>query len=164
LILLCLGAVAFGQRHTSPPASVSVKVAGKLITVDYYAPSMYGRKIFGALVPFGRVWCPGANIATGLTTEGPLTIGNLKVPKGTWSIWMIPGEKEWTLVVNKQHGQHHLDYEADQDMGRMKMSLRMLPAAVETMRFELAATGGNTGKLALQWENTEASVAFKVEQ
>lgn len=164
LFLLSAGAFAFGQRYTSPPASTSAKVAGKQVTVDYYAPSMHGRKIFGTLVPFGRVWCPGANVATGLTTEAPLQFGNLRIPKGTWSIWATPGEKEWTLIFNKQHGQHHLDYESDQDMGRAKMTIRSLPAPVETLRFEVSATGGNQGRLALLWENTEASVPFTVVQ
>jgi hypothetical protein len=139
-----------------------VKIAGKQITVEYYAPSMHGRKIYGALVPFERVWCPGANVATGLTTEGLITIGSLKVPKGAWSIWAVPGEKEWTLIVNKRHGQHHLDYESDQDLGRTTMSIRTLGSPVETLRFELSATGANTGKLALSWETTEASIPFTV--
>jgi hypothetical protein len=155
---------AFGQRFTSPPASAAVKVAGKQIGVEYYAPSMHGRKIMGELVPFGKVWCPGANVATGLTTEADLQIGSLKLPKGTWSIWAIPGEKEWTLIINKQSGQHHLDYEAAEDFGRTKMTLKTLSAPVETFRIELSANGGSskTGTLSLIWETTEASIPFTV--
>ena len=104
-LMMIVTGLAHAQRYTSPPAKVSATVAGKHISVDYYAPSMHGRKIMGDLVPFGEVWCPGANVATGLTTEGPLQFGTLKLPKGTWSIWAIPGEKEWTLIVNKQSGQ-----------------------------------------------------------
>jgi hypothetical protein len=155
-------APAFGQRFTSPPATASVKVAGKQISVAYYAPSMRGRKIMGALVPFGQVWCPGANVATGLTTEADLQIGNLKLHKGTWSIWMIPGEKEWTLIVNKQSGQHHLDYDSSEDLGRTKVTPKMLAAPVETLKFELTADGGNKGTLALLWETTEVSIPFTV--
>ena len=137
-VCLCDG-TAFGQRYTSPPANAAVKVAGKQISVDYYAPSMHGRKIMGELVPFGQVWCPGANVATGLTTEADLQIGNLKLPKGTWSIWAIPGEKEWTLVINKQSGQHHLDYDAAEDFGRTKMTVKTLATPVETFRIELSS-------------------------
>lgn len=153
---------AFAQRYTSPPASVALKVAGKQIAVDYYAPSMHGRKIMGSLVPYGKVWCPGANVATGLTTEGNLQLGDLKLPKGTYSIWAIPGVKEWTLVVNKQSGQHHLDYDPAEDLGRTKMNVKMLGAPVETLKFELRPDGGNKGTLALLWETTEASVSFSV--
>jgi hypothetical protein len=160
---VCFAAApAFGQRFTSPPAAASVKVAGKQISIAYYAPSMHGRRIMGALVPFGQVWCPGANVATGLTTEADLQIGNLKLHKGTWSIWMIPGEKEWTLIVNKQSGQHHLDYDSSTDLGRAKMNLKTLAAPVETLKFELTADGGNKGTLALRWETTEASIPFTV--
>jgi Protein of unknown function (DUF2911) len=153
---------AFGQRYTSPPAKASVNIAGKQIRVDYYAPSMHGRKIMGALVPYGQVWCPGANVATGLTTEAPLQIGNLKLPKGTFSIWAIPGDKEWTLVVNKQSGQHHLAYDSGEDFGRTKMVVKTIAAPVETFRIELSSSGGNKGALALIWETTEASIPFTV--
>jgi hypothetical protein len=153
---------AAGQRYTSPPASAEVNVAGKQVSVSYYAPSMHGRKIMGRLVPFGKVWCPGANVATGLTTEGTLQIGDLKIPKGTWSIWAIPGEKEWTLIVNKQSGQHHLDYDPAEDFGRTKMNVRSLASPVETLKVDLAANGGNKGTLALIWETTEASIPFTI--
>src|SRR5579862_8675435 len=136
------------QRYTSPPAKASVKIAGKQITVDYYAPSMHGRKIFGSLVPWYKVWCPGANVATGLTTEAPLQLGSLKLPKGTWSIWAIPGEKDWTLIVNKQSGQHHLDYDPAEDFGRTTMTLKMLSQPAETFRIEVSPSGGNEGTLA----------------
>lgn len=157
-----LSAAALGQRWTSPPADTSAKVAGKQISVAYYAPSMHGRKIFGALVPFGEVWCPGANVATGLTTEAALQFGSLKLPKGAWSIWAIPGDKEWTLIVNKQTGQHHLDYNSAEDFGKTRMTLKTLASPVETLRFEVRPEGGNKGTLALIWETTEASVAFTV--
>jgi hypothetical protein len=162
-LLLFVG-TAGAQRFTSPPAHDSVKIAGKEITVDYYAPSMHGRKIMGRLVPWGKIWCPGANVATGLTTEAPLQIGKLKLPKGTWSIWAVPGEKEWTLIVNKQSGQHHLDYDSGQDFGSTTMNVKMLAAAVETLRIEVSSNGGNKGTLAIRWENTEASTPFTVLQ
>src|ERR1019366_9633347 len=162
LVVLGLTGIATAQRYTSPPASAAVSVAGKNITVDYYAPSMHGRKIMGDLVPFGEVWCPGANVATGLTTEADLQIGALKLPKGAWSIWAIPGEKEWTLVINKQSGQHHLDYDSAEDFGRTKMIVKTLSLPVETFRIELSSNGGNKGTLALIWETAEASIAFTV--
>ncbi len=162
IAVLMLAGVAAAQRYTSPPAHDSAKIAGKQITVDYYAPSMHGRKIMGNLVPWGKVWCPGANVATGLTTEAPLQIGKLKLPKGTWSIWAIPDEKQWTLVVNKQSGQHHLDYDPAEDFGRTKMNVKTLAAAVETLRIKVSSNGGNDGTLAIVWENTEASIPFTV--
>jgi hypothetical protein len=155
-------ALAQRSRYTSPEAKSEVNIAGKEITVDYYAPSMHGRKIMGALVPYGEVWCTGANIATGFTTAANLQIGTLRIPKGTYSIWTVPGEKEWTLIVNKESGQFHLNYNPGSDFGRTRMNLRTLPNSVETFRVDLRADGGNKGTLALVWERTEASIPFSV--
>ena len=162
LVVLGLTGIAAAQQYTSPPANAAVGIAGKRITVDYYTPSMHGRKIMGGLVPFGEVWCPGANVATGLTTDADLQIGTLKLPKGTWSIWAIPGEKEWTLIVNRQSGQNHLDYDSSADFGRTNMTVKTLVSPVETFRIELSSNGGNKGTLALIWETTEASIPFTV--
>lgn len=154
-----------GRPHyTSPPASTSVIVAGKKISVDYYTPSMHGRKIMGGLVPFGEVWCTGANYATKITTESDLQLGGLKLPKGAYSIWTIPNEKEWTLIINKETGQFHLYYKQQFDFGRTPMAVKKLSAPVETFRVEVRNNGGNKGTLALIWESTEASVPFTVLQ
>ena len=148
-------------RYTSPAAKTSVTIDGKQISVAYYAPSMHGRKVMGGLVPYGEVWCTGANWATTLTTEADLEMGGLKLAKGSYSIWTLPNEKEWLLIVNKQTGQFHLDYEQDRDLGRTKMNLKTLPSPVETFKIQLAAAGpGKSGTLALIWENTEASIPF----
>jgi Protein of unknown function (DUF2911) len=150
------------SRFTSPEAKSTVTVAGKEITVDYYAPSMHGRKIMGALVPYGEVWCTGANVATGFTTAADLQIGTLRLPKGAYSIWTLPREKEWTLIINKESGQFHLNYNAGLDFGRTHMNLRTIPETVETFRVDLRADGGKKGTLALLWEHTEASIPFTV--
>ena len=167
-IILLAGAVAawaqYGGRSkfTSPLAESSVQIAGKKISVEYYAPSMHDRKVMGGLVPFGVVWCTGANIATKITTEAPLHMGTLDLPKGEYSIWTVPNEKEWTLIINKETGQFHLNYNSSLDFGRTKMNLKALATPVETFRVDLRNDGGNKGTLALVWERTEASIPFTV--
>jgi hypothetical protein len=151
-------------RYTSPPANATADIAGDHIRIDYYAPSTHGRKVMGGLVPFGEVWCTGANWATKITTEADLKIGDLTLPKGSYSIWTVPGEKEWTLIINKQTGQFHLYYDASQDFGRTKMTVKTLSEPVETFKIELRSTGGNQGTLALLWEKTEASIPFTVRE
>jgi hypothetical protein len=157
---------SYGQsgnsRLASPETSASITIAHKQIDIDYYAPSMRGRKIMGDLVPFGEVWCTGANWATKLTTQADLRIGGLDLPKGSYTIWTIPNEKEWTLIINKQTGQYHTDYQSTFDLGRTKMNLKPLSSPVETFTIELRSEGHNKGTLALLWENTEASVPFVV--
>ncbi len=151
------------SKYTSPPASVSATIAGKKITVEYYAPSMHGRKVMGGLVPFGEVWCTGANWATKITSEADLQMGSLKLPAGSYSIWTIPNAGEWTLIINKKTGQFHKDYDSSTDFGRTKMNLKTLAGpAVETFKIELRSDGGNQGTLALVWETTEASIPFTV--
>jgi hypothetical protein len=150
------------SRYTSPQAESAVTIAGKKISVEYYAPSAHGRKVMGGLVPYGQVWCTGANWATKITTEADLEIAGLKLPKGSYSIWTVPNEKEWTLIVNSETGQFHLNYDQSRDFGRTKMAVKILPSPVETFKVQLTSSGDNKGTLALIWENTEASVPMTV--
>jgi hypothetical protein len=165
-ISVVLGLVApallLAQGYTSPPKNTSITIAGKKIYISYYAPSMHGRKIMGGLVPYNVVWCTGANYATQIDTEADLDMGGLKMPKGSYSIWTLPTEKEWTLIINKQIGQFHLDYNARQDFGRVKMNLLAVAAPIEQFTIRLAQTGDNKGTLSLLWEKTEASEPFTV--
>ena len=162
VLVMTMSRPVHAQRFTSPPAKVETTIAGKKIRIDYYAPSAHGRTIMGGLVPYGVVWCTGANYATAITSEAPLELGGLKLPKGSYSVWTIPEAKEWTLIINKQTGQFHLDYNQSRDFGRTKMNVKTLSAPVETFRIELRQDGGNQGTLALLWEKTEASIPFTV--
>lgn len=168
LTLAALAGVAMWPSHSkaqnmaSPPASASVTIAGKKIGVDYYAPSARGRKIMGGLVPFDEVWCTGANWATKITSEADLQVGDLRLPKGSYSIWTLPTAHGWTLIINKETGQFHLDYRQSMDFGRTKMNVTALTTPVETFRIDLRAEGGNKGTLALLWEKTEASIPITV--
>lgn len=171
IVIMMIGVFAwtsYGQfgrsKYTSPPANVTATIAGKKITIEYYAPSMHGRKIMGSLVPYGEVWCTGANWATKITSEGNLQMGDLKLSAGSYSIWTLPNANEWTLIINRQTGQFHRDYDSSRDFGRAKMMLKQLSAPVETFKIDLRSTGGNQGTLALDWETTEAYIPFSVLQ
>ena len=157
LCLLFIAAIALAQdapkKPLSPPAKAAATLNGKKVTIDYSAPSKRNRAIMGGLVPYGQVWRTGANAATTLTTEADLMIGALHVPKGTYTLYSIPGEKEWTLIVNKQTGQWGTNYDAAQDLGRVKMTVSPVKDTVETFVI------GIDKNLTLTWENTRASVA-----
>ena len=158
-LLLLTGAAAMAQEMTkkpplSPPAKAEATLSnGKKVTVDYSAPSMRARKIMGELVPYGKVWRTGANAATTLKTEGDIMLGSIHVPAGTYTLYTIPGEKEWTLIVSKQTGQWGSTYDETQDLGRTKMTVKTTASPVET--FAIAAT---PAALTMTWENTQASV------
>jgi hypothetical protein len=162
-VLTILAGAALGQgRVLSPRMTTSVTIDGKRITVGYGAPSMRGRRIMGALVPYGVVWCAGANDATSLDTEADLDINGLKVPKGSYTLWTLPNALEWKLIVNKETGQWHTEYRERFDLGRVKMNLKTLPAPVERFKIDLTPAGSNKGTLALLWETTEASVPITI--
>ena len=159
---IALAAAVPALAQTSPPKSVTAMVGGKTVKVEYFSSSMRGRKIYGGLVPYGEVWCPGANWATTITADAGLEIGSMKLPKGSYAIWVLPDEKEWQLIVNSDAKAFHLDYKAAKDIGRLKMNLKPLDKAVESLAFEVRPEGGNKAKLALLWENTEASIPFTI--
>ncbi len=158
LVLAMLLASSALAQPLSPPATASATINGKKLTIAYSAPSMRGRKIMGALVPYGRWWRTGADNATTFQTEADLDIGGLKVPKGIYTLYTLPGAKEWQLIVNKQTGQFGTEYDQKRDLGRVKMNLAQTSAPVERFKIELSSPGGNKGLLKMTWERTEVSV------
>ncbi|MBV8519245.1 MAG: DUF2911 domain-containing protein [Acidobacteria bacterium] len=146
------------KKPLSPPAKAEGTIGEHKITVDYSAPSKRGRAIMGGLVPFGKVWRTGANAATTLTTDGDLMIGSLHVPKGTYTLYTIPGEKEWTLIVNKQTGQWGTEYDEKQDLGRTTMTAKKIAETTETFVIAVKPLAAKNGLLTFTWENTEAVV------
>jgi Protein of unknown function (DUF2911) len=152
----------FTQRaRVSPHESVSASIGGATVTVVYGRPSMRGRTIFGVLVPFDRVWCPGADEATTLESSVPLRIGSVQVPTGPHTIWMLPSREAWTLIISKQRSGFHTYYPADQDLGRITLKKRELDAPVEQLTFAVTPAAGG-GELAMRWERTEVSAPFGV--
>jgi hypothetical protein len=162
---LLLTATAGFLIAQSPGADTSVDIGGKKISIKYSAPSMRGRKIFGAGGVVSNdgtypVWRAGANAATALHTDADLTIGNLKVPKGDYTIYVQVEPMPWQLIINKQTGQGGTEYNKDQDLGRVPMQMSKPAKPIETYKMTLASAGGGKGKLTLEWENVVASVDF----
>lgn len=153
--------LAFAQ-FVSPEATTSVTIGDKNIKIDYHAPQMHNRKIFGGLEPYGKVWRAGANEATALHTDGDLQIKTLTVPKGNYTIFVWLDAKQWQLIINKQTGQWGLEYDQARDLGRVPMDMSKPAAPIGTYKMTLSKTGGNNGKLQLEWENTIASVPIVV--
>jgi Protein of unknown function (DUF2911) len=161
-IIAALFATACLHAQQSPPAQTSVTISGKNIRIEYSAPSMRGRKIFGGLEPYGRVWRAGANAATALHTDANLDIGGLTVPKGDYTLFVYLDPKQWQLVVSKATGEWGLDYNPSRDLGRVKMEMSKPPKPIEVYKMTLSSESGNKGKLRLEWENTVAEVPLMV--
>ena len=147
----------------SPRDSVTASVGGANVSLAYGRPSLRGRSaVGGVLVPYGQVWRTGANEATRLVTDRDLMIGGTRVPAGIYSVWTIPGPREWTLILNRQSGQWGTEYHPEQDFARIPVSFDRAPdGPVEqlTMRLEPSGQGG---ALQIVWENTRVSVPFTV--
>ena len=146
----------------SPPAHTNITMAGRHLTIKYSSPSIRKRKIFGELVPYNKIWRAGANDATALMTDADLQIGDLKIPQGNYTLFVLPSETQWLLIVNKQTGQSGLEYHQERDLGRVPMTLSKAPKTLEHYKMTLTKTGTDTGQLELSWENTIATVSFKV--
>ncbi len=167
-VMLTGGTLAAGQwfgRRASPHESVSATVGGAEMTIEYGRPYMRGRTIFGGLVPYQRVWCPGADEATTLDSTRPLQLGHLAVPSGPHTIWVLPTPDTWTLIVSKEPSGFHTNYNSSADLGRIELRKRTLPASVEQLTFTIAKNpDGKSGSIAMTWETTEVSVPFTVGQ
>jgi len=146
------------SKRPSPPAKAECKLAGgKSITVDYSSPRMKGRKIYGGLVPFGEVWRAGANEATTFVTTTDLTVGGKPVPAGSYTIFAIPNQDKWWLVISKKTGEWGTDYPGEaNDLARVDMKVSQLPSAVENFTIAFDQTGGGC-TLRMDWETTRAS-------
>ena len=129
----------------SPPAKTQCKLTdGKTITVNYSSPRMKGRKIYGGLVPYGEVWRAGANEATTFVTDTDLNIAGTSVPAGSYTIFAIPGEDKWSLVISKKTGEWGTQYPGpENDLARIDMKVAKLPSPVENFTIAFDENGGN---------------------
>ncbi len=119
---------------SSPPGQATLTFAdGNTVTIDYSRPSMRNRKIFGGLVPYDQVWRTGANAATSLKTSVDLNIGGTTVPKGSYTIYTLPGTSKWQLIINKQTGQWGTEYSQGQDLARIPMKVTQRSSGLETV-------------------------------
>jgi len=153
--------IAQSIKTPSPSAPQYVKQDFGLSSIElsYSRPGVKGRKIFGDLVPFGKVWRTGANQATTLTFGDPVTIGGTLIPAGKYGLLSIPGADEWTVIIT-----HQLDvtspaaYKPDQDIVRVKVSPQQVPFSLETFTILFANITSSSCDLQLIWDNTIVTV------
>src|SRR2546425_6803656 len=153
-----------GQNRASPHENVTGTIDGAQLTITYGRPYMRGRTIFGGLVPYGRVWCPGADEATTLESTRALRVGDLAVPPGPHTIWMLPTPDAWTLVVSKEPSGFHTRYNASADLGRVTMQTRTLANSIEQLTFAIDRDSPSGGPaIRTMWEQTEVWAPIRIE-
>lgn len=144
------------KMPASPKAQATGEVGAATVKITYCQPSARGRQVMGSLVPFGEVWRTGANEATTIEFDKAIKIEGKEVAAGKYALFTIPGETEWTIILNKEHKQWGAyKYNAKEDVLRVTVKPTKTAAFVET--FIINVTGEEVN---LSWENT--AVAFKV--
>jgi len=169
-LILLIAAMAPAQqapqdksKRPSPHDSTEVTLKGKKITIEYGRPFLKGRKVGQELAPYGKVWRTGADEATTLNTEVDLNIGGTKVPAGKYTLYTLPSEGTWKLIINKQTGQWGTKYDESQDLARVDMKKTALPQSVEQFTISFDKKNESTADLNLDWENTRVSVEVKAQ-
>jgi hypothetical protein len=165
LFILTLTAFSFAQqdksKRPSPPAQAQCKLPdGKTITVDYSSPRLKGRQVGGEVAPFGEIWRTGANEATTFVTTANLTVEGKDVSAGNYTIFTIPAQDKWTLIINKKTGEWGIPYHYESDeLARVPMQVSKTSAPVENFTISFDQSGGGC-TLQLSWGNTQASAKF----
>jgi hypothetical protein len=131
------------------------------ITLTYSRPNVKGRKIFGEVEPYNLVWRTGANNATTIQLTDEVTIEGNKVPAGEYALFSIPGENEWTIILNKtakQWGAYAYDEKAD--LLRFKVKPSKMDQLTETLTMQFAEMNINSGVLHIMWDHTDLPIHF----
>jgi hypothetical protein len=151
-LAVLLAARADAQVYASEHGVVAQTVNGTTITVDYYRPKARGRELFGKVVPWGRIWTPGANWATTLEVDRDVTLEGQPLPKGKYSVWAIPQAAEWTLVLHRTARLFHTRPPgAEGEQLRVTVRPAQAAAPVEMLTFSFPEVSRDAAELHLQW-------------
>ncbi len=167
VLVAAVAAPAFAQGLEVPAPSSKAKVEQRVgitdFSVDYSSPSVRGRKIFGGLLPYDKLWRTGANACTKLSANRDFTFGGKPVPKGTYSVFSIPGSSSWTVILNKNIEIGGTDgYDTKDDVARIEVQPSTIPAR-ERMTFLFSDSTDDATRLDLEWETTRVSIPIKVD-
>jgi len=160
------------QKRVSPHETISSVIDGNRVTITYGRPytkdpkTAEARKIWGGLVPYGKIWRTGADEATTLITQKNISIGATVIPAGAYTLWTLPNEDGTAkLIINKQVGQWGAgrgSYDEQQDLARVDLKKEATEAPVDQFTMAVAKGTEGGGVIKLMWETTQYSVAFTV--
>ncbi len=157
-----LSATACAQEtnRKSQLGVVTQWIAGTKVEITYRRPVARGRSLFGALVPYGRVWTPSADTAARISVSAPIQINGASLPAGTYSIWATPDSLDWTIAFNSNATLFHLNVPPSGDVLRVHAK----PGTgehVETLMFAFPMTDADSARLELRWGTTVVPFAIK---
>ncbi len=161
IVLGCNGARAQSRRASPHERTPLVTVDGSEMFIEYGRPYTRGRTIFGGLIRWDEVWCPGADECTYLSTTRPLRVGSLKLPAGKYGLWIQPTEDVWSLIFNSEWDSFHTSHRSRYDIGKVPMQKETLSSNVEQLTFTIEPNAGSPGgRIAMAWATTKVSVPF----
>ena len=157
-VAICTVSVANAQEKKASPAAVATgKINGANITINYSSPSVKGRKIWGELVPFNKIWRAGANEATTIETDKDLTIEGSKLPAGKYSFFVIPSENESVLIFNKVAKQSGAsNYNEKEDQLRVTVKQKVSSSNTESLVYRI-----DKNSIILSWEKWDIPFSVK---
>lgn len=133
-------------------------INGDSIKISYHSPGVRKRIIWGGLVPFDEVWVTGAHDATALEMPKAFVVNGKEIPAGKYAFFTIPGEKEWTVIINKNWNQHlATEYDAKEDIVRVKVKPKKNDHT-ERLQYFIEIKQNNAGKIAVAWERIRIEV------
>lgn len=154
--LLFVVSASYAQKK---PASPRIIADSDNVSVAYGQPSKKGRVIFGDLVPYGKIWRAGANDATEVTFKKDVNFGGKKVKAGTYSLFAMPGEAEWSIILNstlKQWGAYSYNKIKKDDVAEVKVKPSKTTKSVEKLTFNVSDNA-----IDLMWDDTKVSIPLK---
>jgi hypothetical protein len=145
-----------------PRQKVSFSFAdSKRISVDYGPVSAPGQKVFGTIVPYGKIWATGTGQATSLSTNVSLQIENIVVHPGRYSMYLLPSGDDWILILNQKIGQPADRYSVGYDYARIRLKKRLLAQPVDPFSIVFTTHGPGAGAMKFRWADTEVWVNFQ---
>ena len=145
----------------SPHRVAMATINGTHVHIDYNSPGVKGRIIWGGLVPFGKIWVSGAHYATTVQFAREVIVGNKTIPRGTYSLFTIPGKEEWVVIFNSRSEQHLADeYSDKEDIARVKVTPGN-SGMVQRLTYSVSKTDEQSGTIRLQWEKLMIDIPFK---
>jgi len=155
-ILPVLGIAQINKPSLSPKVTKELQVGLTQVKLEYGQPSARDREIFGALIPYGKVWRTGANSSTKIHFDRDVSLAEKRVPKGVYAIYSIPGKSSWTIIISKNSELWGAGgYSEKEDLFRIEVPVVELKDYVETLTIHFERFHANGADLVIAWENTK---------
>lgn len=146
-------------RRKSPIAISKVKHAGTYVKIVYGQPYKKGREIFGSLEPYGEIWRTGANEATEITVTRDILFAGKRLEAGTYSVFSIPGEESWTVILNEELGLWGaFEYDPSKDVLRVQLEPNRIEQVTEAFNIQFEEIQEDSTTMVMKWDQTEVRI------